>query len=556
MFSATKWVPRGFPTEYPKKYEFDEEEMNRISQLAKLQLEEAREDLEEAQQQTDAVKKLKEGQDEDEDDDIDNDEELKEYDMANYDKSDEDEDEDDKGTTKGMGMFGNIKSLAYHEPGEKDPYITFENPEEEEDEEREELQILPSDNLVLAAKTEDDISFMEVYVYDDTPNDKNDGSARNDLYVHHDFMLPSFPLCVEWLDFRVGKSKEQESGPGNFAAIGTFEPEIEIWNLDVVDSAFPDMILGQRPENSETGVDNGSGVKMSKKKKKKQLNKKINDQYHIDAVLSLSANKSHRNLLVSGSADTTVKLWDLNNGTCAKSFQYHDGKVSSVHWNPQEGTVLLSGGYDGQAIVSDLRAAEDKSGQRKWKVDGDIENVKWSPNGQDFYVATENGRIHKFDARNTNGSVWTLQAHDSEVTSFDLNPFLEDYMVTGSTDKTVKLWNLNSADKKKGTGPSMILSRDLDVGKVFSVGFAPDREVFGHIVAAGSGGDLKVWDTMTNRTVREGMGKKKLQNFSLDNKENKEEKITALPEDAGGDDSDEDGEEEDEEEDDDSEEEV
>ena len=53
----------------------------------------------------------------------------------------------------------------------------------------------------------------------------------------------------------------------------------------------------------------------------------------------------------------------------------------------------------------------------------------------------------------------------------------------------------------------MILSRDLDVGKVFSVGFAPDREVFGHVVVAGSSGKVKVWDTLTNRTVREAVGR-------------------------------------------------
>lgn len=517
--------------------------MQGISEMAKLQLEEAQEDLDEAKDVEKKINKMKEGSDDE--DDIANDEDLKEYDMEHYD--DTDGEEDDASGGKGLAMFGNLKSVAYHVPGEKDPYITVD-PEEEE-EEKEELRVLPTDNMILAAKTEDDVSFMEVYVYDDNP-ETEDGGPKNDLYVHHDFMLPSFPLCVEWLDYRVGKAREEGNPdqPGNFCAIGTFEPEIEVWNLDVVDSAFPDLILGQRPENADT---ESNTVKMSKKKKKKALSKKLNDEYHIDAVLSLSANRSHRNLLVSGSADTTVKLWDLNNGSCAKSFQFHGGKVSSVNWNPRESTVLLSGGYDAHAIVSDLRT-DDKEGQRKWKVDGDIEGVKWSPNGQDFYVSTENGRVYKFDARKPGSSVWTLQAHDSEVSSFDINPFVEDYMVTASTDKTVKLWNLSAESSKKG--PSMILSRDLDIGKVFSVGFAPDREVFGHIVAAGSGGDVKVWDTMTNRVVREAMGKKKLQEFA--SKENADEKIVGLPDEEEEEESDDDEVDEDQDEEEDSDEEV
>jgi periodic tryptophan protein 1 len=49
MITATTWVPRGFAAPFPTKYQFDEDEYERISQLAKLQLDDAKEDLEEAQ---------------------------------------------------------------------------------------------------------------------------------------------------------------------------------------------------------------------------------------------------------------------------------------------------------------------------------------------------------------------------------------------------------------------------------------------------------------------------------------------------------------------------
>lgn len=49
MITATTWVPRGFAAPFPTKYQFDEDEYDRISKLANLQLEDAKEDLEEAQ---------------------------------------------------------------------------------------------------------------------------------------------------------------------------------------------------------------------------------------------------------------------------------------------------------------------------------------------------------------------------------------------------------------------------------------------------------------------------------------------------------------------------
>ena len=51
MITATTWVPRGFAAPFPTKYTFDEEEFQRIADLAKLQLDDANEDLEEARKQ-------------------------------------------------------------------------------------------------------------------------------------------------------------------------------------------------------------------------------------------------------------------------------------------------------------------------------------------------------------------------------------------------------------------------------------------------------------------------------------------------------------------------
>lgn len=48
MITAVSWVPRGQAAQFPTKYVFDDEEYERISKLAKLELDDAKEDLEEA----------------------------------------------------------------------------------------------------------------------------------------------------------------------------------------------------------------------------------------------------------------------------------------------------------------------------------------------------------------------------------------------------------------------------------------------------------------------------------------------------------------------------
>lgn len=378
-------------------------------------------------------------------------------------------------------MFGNVKSLAYHKPGEKDPYL--EIPEDEEDEEREELQILGTDNLLLAGKVEDEVAHLEVYVYED---------EADNLYVHHDIMLPAIPLCLEWLDLPVGRGSEGRTS-GNFVAVGTMEPDIEIWDLDIVDCMYPNAILGHG--GSE---ENGDSQKSSKKKKH---SKKANSDYHVDSVLALAANRQHRNLLASASADKTVKLWDLTTTKCAQSYMHHQDKICALDWHPKESTILLSGSYDRTVVAADMRAPDAKAA--RWGVASDVENLRWDiHNPNFFYVTTDGGMVYRYDARNAPATpqdskpVWTLQAHDSSVSSFDINPTIPGFLVTGSTDKQVKLWNVQ--DNK----PSMVVSRKLEVGKVFSTTFAPDPEVSFRLAVAGSKGVVQVWDTSTNAAVR------------------------------------------------------
>ncbi|KAL1970437.1 hypothetical protein VTN77DRAFT_4081 [Rasamsonia byssochlamydoides] len=493
MITTTTWVRRGVAAQFPTKYEIDEEEFNRISELARKQLEDAKGDLKAAKEEVEKEKDAEENpdaMDEDKEDAKDekskkettennviDDPDLKEYDLEHYDSDPVDEDGEQ------ITMFGNIKSLVYHKPGEKDPYLQM--PEEDEDEEREELQIFPTDNLLLAGKVEDEVAHLEVYVYED---------EEDNLYVHHDIMLPAIPLCLEWLDLPVGRGSEGRT-TGNFVAVGTMDPDIEIWDLDIVDCMYPNAILGQGGAE-----ENGESQKPSKKKKKKH-SKKANPDYHVDSVLALAANRQHRNLLASGSADQTVKLWDLTTTKCAQSYMHHKDKICALDWHPKESTVLLSGSYDRTVVAADMRAPEGKAA--RWSVESDVENLRWDIHDPNFfYVTTDGGMVYRYDVRNAPATpqeskpVWTLQAHDSSVSSFDINPTIPGFLVTGSTDKQVKLWNVQ--DNK----PSMVVSRKLDVGKVFSTTFAPDPEVSFRLAVAGSKGVVQIWDTSTNAAVR------------------------------------------------------
>ncbi|KAJ3862292.1 WD40-repeat-containing domain protein [Lentinula novae-zelandiae] len=549
LISAVSWVKRGVALQNPSKYVLDDQELERVSALARIELEDAQVELKRAHNAAKSMGKsdldgedgdsdvdveVMEGdRDGDEGDWVDEDENAmdvdpeaalpnpnsdsktttsKDDDLSQYNLDDYD---DDDTPGDNISHFSNINNIAVYKNNDEDPYITLKDDEDDIEAERSELEVLPSDNLLVVAKTEDEISQLEIYVYEE---------SEANLYVHHDLMLPNFPLCLEWLDFPPASSSSSTMnndpsnlGFGNYIAVGTLDPEIEIWSLDVVEAMYPNSVLG-RPDKTKAHIPVPLGT--GKKKKKKTKSRRTEKAYHVDAVLGLSWNKKQRNLLASASADKTVKLWDLSRdptitggeGGALRSFDVHKDKVQAVQWNEKDPAVLLTGSYDRTVRTFDSRAPEGGVGAF---LGSDVEALRWDPwNESGFYVSLENGLVLNFDARTLPSSSnldqpsparFTLQAHDGAASALDVNPHIKGCIVTGGSDKLVKVWNIEQNEGGKNN-VSLVQSRDLGVGKVFSTSFSPDSPLT--VAAGGSKAKLQIWDVASNAGARKAFGGK------------------------------------------------
>ena len=69
--------------------------------------------------------------------------------------------------------------------------------------------------------------------------------------------------------------------------------------------------------------------------------------------------------LVSASKDKTVKIWDVESGTCKTTLEGHSDSVRCVHFNPTNPSQLVSGSDD-----KTIRLWDVESGKELKKLEG------------------------------------------------------------------------------------------------------------------------------------------------------------------------------------------
>ena len=200
---------------------------------------------------------------------------------------------------------------------------------------------------------------------------------------------------------------------------------------------------------------------------------------HTDAVMSLSANPFQLEYLASGSADHTVRIWDLDESVCKATYtDIHTDKVQAVRWNRKNEAVLLTGGYDGRINILDVRdpgaTLTTTLAKNLYK---DIESASWHPHvEQNFIVTTESGHMVGFDTRRMTQPVFSVQAHRKGCSSAAFSPHCPAMLTTVGTDKVCKIWDITAGASADGTSstPLCVSEKDMKQGDLFTVQFYAD----------------------------------------------------------------------------------
>lgn len=165
---------------------------------------------------------------------------------------------------------------------------------------------------------------------------------------------------------------------------------------------------------------------------------------HTDSITSVRMFPNSGHLMLSGSADTTVRIWDVyHQRQLLRTYKGHNKALSDICFNIS-GTQFLSSSYDRMIKLWDT---ETGACLNKFTTGKTPHVIRFSPDAEhanEFLAGMSDKKIVQFDTR-THGKESIVQEYDHHLAAINTITFVDENrrFMTTSDDKSLRAWDYN-----------------------------------------------------------------------------------------------------------------
>ncbi|KAK9363136.1 WD40-repeat-containing domain protein [Lipomyces starkeyi] len=172
---------------------------------------------------------------------------------------------------------------------------------------------------------------------------------------------------------------------------------------------------------------------------------------HTKEGYGLSWNLHKHGNLLTGSEDTTVALWDINNYTKTsttlspvKKFTTHTAIVNDVAWHNLHDSLFGTVSDDLTLQIHDIRSTSATPVQ-KVQAHAEAVNAISFNSASEYILATASAdkTVALWDLRKLSICLHSLQGHNDDVTCLQWSPHEETILASASHDRRVIIWDVS-----------------------------------------------------------------------------------------------------------------
>ncbi len=225
---------------------------------------------------------------------------------------------------------------------------------------------------------------------------------------------------------------------------------------------------------------------------------------HTDIITTIDFSHQGETLyMATGSADRTVKIWEISNQTFAlKNTLSFESEISSVSFSYDSASISLAVADDTKYIkifTDDALFQPNASPSIAEKHYYEVNTVAFSPDGKWLISGGADQIVNLFDAKGR--FVKKLGKLDNSVTSLSISPDSKYVVALGDVSGHGQAYSLPSEAEKKTIKQSVFEGHD---NTVFASAFSPKANEGSYLVASAGGNDneILVWNAITGRLTR------------------------------------------------------